>query len=153
VSRGVWGSAASPGWQRLGTIDKLVEQAADGASSLVIRKSDQATPESWWNATICLIPGMSANMAKAISSEWPTLHHLQRAWAECVSSRQRLDLVANVSYAAKGSKSAKERRIGPVLSQRMLDRMHQASAVAEDETEEREKEKPRKKRKSKGEDD
>ena len=124
------------GWMRLGTIAGLVQRAADGASSLVIRKSDQATPESWWRAALCLIPGMSANMANAIAADWPSLHHLQRAWAACVSTRQRVAVVADIRYTADKGKG---RRIGPVVSERMIERMFKDDAddePAEDQDEE-----------------
>jgi len=119
------------GWVRLGGIDSLVQRAADGASTLIVRKSEQGTPEAWWRGALCLVPGMSAGKANAVAGKWPSLAALQTAWRNCLTTRQRVALVADVTYSVDDK--TKGRRIGPVVSSRLLERMYVSTDAIEDE--------------------
>lgn len=106
------------GWTRLGTIDQLTQQAADGASSLVVRKSEQHTVQSWWRAALTLVPGVSAATAAALTAEWPTLASMQAAAQVRETTKGRELLVADVRIGADG-----KRRVGPALAKRLVERI------------------------------
>lgn len=106
---------APSGWTRLGTTERLAQQAADGASSLVVRKSGQFTVDAWWRGSLALIPGVSAGKAKALTETWPTLQSMQQALQGQPSAKAQTQIVADVK--------AGTRRIGPAVAERVVERV------------------------------
>lgn len=111
--------ATPSGWTRLGTTERLAQQAADGASALVVRKSGQFTVDAWWRASLALVPGVSAAKAKALTDEWPSLQAMQKALQGKPSLKAQKELVADVRVGG--------RRIGPAVAERIVERVAGAS--------------------------
>jgi len=68
-------------------------------------------------AQLSVIPGLSYNMAKVISTAYPTMQLLMEAYKACSSEKEQLNVLSDLQLTAK-------RRLGDAVAQKVYDALH-----------------------------